>query len=169
VREVLFAHSPGRLDPGYLNSLRAFDAAFVLDLGDGTLGVVGVDVRYHDVLRPETPKPANLARYREVADASGAFRPGATDVLSGRSDLCEPWLEHLLALSMTQHAGGAWRRALYVVVHPAGNTNVAHACERYAAHLSDGSTFTTTPLETLLATEALPPATSALLQERYVP
>ena len=38
VSEVRFAHSPGRFDPAYLNSLRAFDAAFVLDLGDVTRG-----------------------------------------------------------------------------------------------------------------------------------
>jgi hypothetical protein len=33
-------HSPGRFDPSYLNSLRAFDAALVLDLDDGTRGIV---------------------------------------------------------------------------------------------------------------------------------
>ena len=57
VRDIRFAHSPGRLDPAYLNSLRAFDAAFVLDLGDGTQGVVGVDVKYHEWSKPEIPKP----------------------------------------------------------------------------------------------------------------
>ena len=31
VADVRFEHSPGRLDPAYLNSLRRFDAAFVLD------------------------------------------------------------------------------------------------------------------------------------------
>ena len=48
VRDVRFAHSPGRFDPTYLNSLRAFDAAFVLDLDDGTKGIVGVDIKYHE-------------------------------------------------------------------------------------------------------------------------
>src|SRR5207237_2509502 len=38
VCDVRFAHSPGRFDPAYLGSLRAFDAAFVLDLDDGTHG-----------------------------------------------------------------------------------------------------------------------------------
>lgn len=42
VSEVRFAHSPGRFDPAYLGSLRAFDAAFVLEVGDGTRGIVGV-------------------------------------------------------------------------------------------------------------------------------
>lgn len=45
VCDVRFAHSPGRFDPAYLGSLRAFDAAFVLDLGDGTRGIVALDVK----------------------------------------------------------------------------------------------------------------------------
>jgi hypothetical protein len=45
VSEVRFAHSPGRLDLAWLNSLRAFDAAFVLDRGDGTQGIVAVDTK----------------------------------------------------------------------------------------------------------------------------
>ena len=68
VTEVRFAHSPGRLDPAYLNSLRAFDAAFVLDLGDGTNAIVGVDTRYYDWTKPETPRPDNMWRYLEVAE-----------------------------------------------------------------------------------------------------
>ena len=88
VSEVRFAHSPGRLDPAYLNSLRAFDAAFVLDLGDGTQAIVGVDTEYHEWTKPEIPKPSNMWRYLEVAERSGVFAPGATDAVEGRSELC---------------------------------------------------------------------------------
>jgi len=42
VDDVRFAHSPGRLDPAYLGNLVDFDVAFVLDLDDGTRGIVGV-------------------------------------------------------------------------------------------------------------------------------
>src|SRR5918999_1013469 len=66
VSDVRFAHSPGRFDPAYLNSLRAFDAAFVLDQADGTRGVVAVDVNYYDWLKPEVPKPSNMARNLDV-------------------------------------------------------------------------------------------------------
>ena len=140
VSDVRFAHSPGRLDPAYLGSLRAFDVAFVLDLGDGTQGVVGVDVKYHEWLKPETPKPSNLWRYLEVAERSGAFRPGAVDELKGRSGFCEMWLEHLLLLSMLQHASGTWTWGRYVIVHPAGNTDFEEACSRYRALLVDQAT-----------------------------
>src|SRR5205809_249670 len=68
VVEVRFAHSPGWLDPSYLKSLRAFDAAFVLEGG-----IVAVDVKYHERAKAEIPRPENLARYIEVARRSGAF------------------------------------------------------------------------------------------------
>ena len=45
VSDVRFEHSPGRLDPAYLNSLRTLDAVFVLELDDGRRGVLAVDVK----------------------------------------------------------------------------------------------------------------------------
>jgi hypothetical protein len=168
VSEVRFAHSPGRLDPAYLNSLRAFDAAFVLDLGDGRRGIVGIDVNYHEWTKPEIPKPRNLPRNLQVAERSGAFAPRATDAVKGRSGLCLTWLEHLLLLSMLQHAGDGWTWGLYVVVHPAGNTDFAEACDRYRELLVDESTFGSVTLEELLVAEALPPKTTAALRDRYL-
>jgi hypothetical protein len=168
VCEVRFAHSPGRFAPAYLNSLRAFDAAFVLDLGDGSRGVLGVDTRYADWAKPETPKPSNLERYREVAERSGAFAEGAIERLAGRSGLCELWLEHLLLLSMLQHESGRWRWGRFVVVHPAGNVDYAEATEEYAGLLADRSTFATATLEEILDAAGLPPATATAVRERYV-
>jgi hypothetical protein len=169
VSEVRFAHSPGRLDPAYLNSLRAFDAAFVLDLGDGGHGIVGIDVRYYDWTKPEIPKPSNLARYLEVAERSGAFAKGATDEVKGRSGLAVMWLQHLLLLSMLQHESGDWRWGRFVVVHPAGNSDYAEACERYRGLLADDSTFSSLTLEELLEPGALPARTAAAVRTRYLP
>jgi hypothetical protein len=169
VSDVRFAHSPGRLDPAYLGSLRAFDVAFLLDLGDGTQGIVGVDVKYHEWLKPEIPKPSNLWRYLEVAKRSGAFRRGAVDEVKGRSGLCEMWLEHLLLLSMLQHASGMWGLGRYVVLHPAGNADFAEACSRYRALLVEQATFSSVKVEELLKTNALPAKTTAALRDRYLP
>jgi hypothetical protein len=169
VSDVRFAHSPGRLDPAYLNSLRAFDVAFVLDLDHGTEGIVGVDTNYHERVKREIPKPSNLWRYLEVAERSGVFGPGAIDAVKGRSDLAEMWLEHLLLLSMPQHASGRWAWGRYVVVHPAGNTDVAEACARYRALLVDQSTFSSVTVEELLDAGALPRPTVAAFRDRYIP
>jgi hypothetical protein len=167
--DVRFAHSPGRLDPTYLNSLRAFDAAFVLDRGDGTQGVVGVAVNYHEWSKPETPKPSNLRRYLEAAERSGVFGPQSTDAVKGRSGLAVMWLEHLLLLSMLQHPSGSWSWGRYVVAHPAGNQDLADACARYRSLLADQSTFSSMTLEELLDGDVLPAQTAADLRERYLP
>jgi hypothetical protein len=168
VSDVRFAHSPGRLDPAYLNSLRAFDAAFVLELRDGTNGILAVDVEYHDRTKPEIPKPQNLERYLDVAKRSKAFRRGAVDSVSGRSDLAVMWLEHLLLLSMLQHRSGTWTWGRYVVVHPAGNSDFADACARYRTLLADDSTFASTTTEELIEAGGLPRRTVAALRERYL-
>lgn len=168
VREVRFAHSPGRLDAAYLNSLRAFDAAFVLDLDDGTKGIVAVDVNYTERAKPEIPKPTNLRRYLEVAGKSGVFAPGATDAVKGRSDLCVMWLEHLLLLSMLQHVSGAWTWGRYVVIHPAGNSDLADMCSRYRELLAERATFSATTIEELLDSDVLPAQATMALRERYI-
>jgi hypothetical protein len=168
VCDVRFAHSPGRLDPRYLNSLRAFNVAFVLDVGSGDRAVVGVDVKYHERNKVEQPKPTNAARNAEVCDRSGVFTPTALGLLEP-SDLAEMWLEHLLLHSMLQHESGTWKWGRYVVVHPADNTDVADAGARYRAFLADGSTYATMTVESLLESGALRPRTATALRTRYLP
>jgi len=162
VREVRFAHSPGWLDPAYLNSLRSFDAVFVLERG-----LVAVDVKYHERAKAEIPRPENIERYVAVAEKSRAFAPGAIDELKGRSELAVLWLEHLLLHSMLQHESGSRQWGRYVVVHPADNSDVAELCARYRALLEDDSTFATLTLEQLLDTGVL--AAADTLCERYLP
>jgi hypothetical protein len=167
--DVRFAHSPGWLDKAYLNNLRAFDAAFVLDLGDGTQGIVALDTKYHERAKPEIPKPENLRRYLEVARRAAVFEAGATDAVKGRTDLAVRWLEHLLLLSMLQHSSGRWSWGRYVVVHPEGNSDFADACARYAGLLMERSTFSSMTLEELLDVGVLPRQTAGALRARYLP
>jgi hypothetical protein len=166
--DVRFVHSPGWLDPAYLNSLRAFDAAIVLDIGDGTQGIVGIDSKYHERAKAEIPRPTNVARYLDVAEKSHAFLPGATDAVKGKSELCTMWLEHLLVLSMLQHPSGQWSWGRYVVVYPAGNSDIAGLCSSYTELLADPGTFSSVTLEELLEAGALPPKRATELRRRYV-
>jgi hypothetical protein len=169
VSEVRFEHSPGWLDPAYLNSLRAFDAVFELDLDDGTRAIVGVDVKYHEWLKPETPKPSNLERYQQVAKRSSMFGRSAVDSVKGKSGLAVMWLEHLLLLSMLQHPSGTWSWGRYVVVHPAGNKDFVDAVARYRTLLCDESTFSSVTVEELLDADGLPPRTARSVRNRYIP
>ena len=167
VSDVRFAHSPGRLDAAWLGNLVAWDVAFVLDLGDGTHGIVGVVTAYHQVNRPQPPKPARLPRYREITDTSAAFAPEAIEAVNG-TELIHIWLDHLLVLSMLQHPSRAWRWGRLVVVYPAGNTDFADACSRYRALLTDDSTFASVTVEQLLDAGVLPTRTAKALRARYI-
>jgi hypothetical protein len=166
VSAVRFAHSPGRLGSPYLGSLVDFDAAFVLDLGDGAQGIIGVDVELHERAERHQAKPQRLPRYLDVAERSGAFGPGLPEAVDG-TGLLVMWLEHLLVLSMLQQPTEAWRWGRYAVIHPAGNSDVADACARYRARLVDESTFSALTVEELLAAGALPTQTVAAVRDRY--
>jgi hypothetical protein len=168
VSEIRFAHSPGRFDPAYLGSLRAFDVALVLDLDDGTHGIVGVDVEYHERAKRAIRKPIGLPRHLEVAERSGVLESKTVEAVDG-TDVLVMSLEHLLLLSMLQHVSGSWSWGRYVVVHPADNTDFAEACARYRTLLEHESTFSSATLEELLDADALPPPTVAALRERYIP
>jgi hypothetical protein len=168
VSDIRFEHSPGWLDHAYIGNLSSFDAAFMLALGDGTQGIVGVDIKFHERMKSEVPKPRNLPRYMEVARRSGVFAPGAIDAVKGRSELAVMWLEHLLVLSMLQHASGTWKWGRYVVIHPAGNTDFAEACNRYRDLLADQSTFSSMTVEELLDAGVLPTRTATALRNRYI-
>jgi hypothetical protein len=168
VADVRFAHSPGRLDPAWLGNLVDFDAAFVLDLGDDTQGIVGVVTAYHEVNRRQPPKPNRLPRYREITDKSGFFSPEAIDAVNG-TELIHIWLRHLLVLSMLQHPSRAWRWVRLVVVHPAGNTDFAGACSRYRTLLVNKATFASSTVEGLLDANVVPAKTATSLRDRYLP
>jgi hypothetical protein len=167
VSEVRFAHSPGRLDPAYLGNLVAWDVAFVLDLGGGRNGIIGIVTGYHEHVRPQPPKPSRIARYVECSERAGVFAPAAIDAVNG-TDLIHVWLEHLLVLSMLQQPGGRWAWARYALVYPEGNPDFVSVDARYRTLLADQSTYASMTLETLLGSGALPATTAAAVRERYV-
>ncbi|MGH9038820.1 MAG: hypothetical protein ACRDZ3_01160 [Acidimicrobiia bacterium] len=159
VQGLRFGWSPGRLDPEYLGDRSAFDAAFLIDAGDGTRGVVGVDCRYLEQAKAETPPSGeHMTRYRQVTERSGIFTAAWEQAVVG-TDLQPLWRNHLLALSMAQHFRDRWSWVRFVVVHPAGNSSFADAAGRYRAVLTDGTTFEVHTLEALRSvtgrTEAL--------------
>jgi hypothetical protein len=93
VRELRFEWSPGRLAPEYLGNKSAFDAAFLLDLSDGSQGVVGIECKYHE--HAETPKKPldrkKMRRYREVTERSGVFAAGwEAQVVGTAPSRCAP-------------------------------------------------------------------------------
>lgn len=81
--EVIFEHSPGRLDAMYLGNRTAFDMAF--HVGEGvSRGIVGVETKYHEhPVREPRPEGERLRRYEEVAERSGVFVEGWRERILG--------------------------------------------------------------------------------------
>lgn len=150
--------SPGRCNPGFLDNRTAFDAAIEFDRGDGSLGVIGIETKYHEhSIAEKAPSAQRMIRYVEVTEASGVFHDGAIEQIVG-TDLQQIWLDHLLVLSMLQHRSGRWSRGKYVLVHPAGNPSFARLADRYRTRLVDDRSFDVVTLEELLAAEGPMPA-----------
>lgn len=77
-----------------------------------------------------------MARYREVAAASGVFVDGAEDALV-ETPLGQIWADHLLALSMGLHSSGYWRRARFVLVYADANPSWRRLAEDYQTLLTE--------------------------------
>ncbi len=169
VRAVRFEWSPARATPGrFLENRSAFDVAFELDLPDGTVGVVGIETKYHEHAKAEScPSPQRLERYRQVSAKSGAFREGAIEQIVG-TDLQQIWLDHLLALSLLQDADGPWSWAKFVLVHPARNPSHAKACARYRDLLLEPDSFEVRTIESLLDANTLEPTHAEAFRARYL-
>ncbi len=169
VRAVLFEWSPGRRLPGqYLENGSAFDAAFELELQDGDRGILGVETKYHeDCKREKLPGENRQVRYEEVTSRSGVMSQESIVTILG-TDLQQIWLDHLLALSMLQHASRVWSWAGFVLVHPAKNPSYARATERYRSLLKGATSIRVSTLESLLAVDVLPEATASVFKERYL-
>jgi hypothetical protein len=139
VSAVRLEWSPGRRLTGeFLENRSAFDAAFELDLGNGSFGILGVETKYHeDCRREKSPGDQRRARYEFVTLARGILRQDQIDAILG-TDLQQIWLDHLLAESMLLHESRRWTWAGFVLVHPGQNPSYAQATDRYRQLLAPG-------------------------------
>jgi hypothetical protein len=166
VEQVIFEWSPGRADPSYLGNRTAYDVAFLLDLGQGRRGVLGVETKYHEHPTRVGISAKTLPRYLEVSRRSGLFDERDLEALPG--DLVSQlWLDHLLALSMLQHASGEWQWARFVIVYPDGNPSWGPLVARYRSMLRDNRTFGYSTFDDLVGGDALEAGVRGELISRY--
>jgi len=167
--KVRFEHSPGRRDPLFLGNKSAFDVAFEIEKADGTLGIIGVETKYHEHAKPEAvPKAKALARYEEVTEGSRLFKSEWRAAIVG-TELQQIWLDHLLVLSMLQHPSKRWSWGRFVLVHPSENPSFARAAERYREVLTDAPTFEARAIESLIDVEGvLAEGVVRAFRERYL-
>lgn len=166
---VEFEWSPGRSRKGeYLENKSAFDVAFILELGDGQKGVVGVETKYHEHSSLMTrPSRQRTKRYREVAEKSGVFAQGTIDAIIG-TELEQLFLDHLLALSMPLQPDTRWSWARFIVVYPEANPSIRRATEAYRELIGATDSFGVDTVESLLDADVHPSDLAARFRERYL-
>lgn len=166
---IRFEWSPGRQLRGrYLENRTACDVVFELTRADGSLGLIGVETKYHEHSKVEAlPSPDRVRRYLEVVGACGVFRSGAVDAILG-TRLQQIFLDHLLLLSFLHDPTRSYHWVKFVLVHPERNPSFVHAARDYAALLADASTFEVRTLESLLQEGLLPPAAMSAFRTRYI-
>lgn len=169
VSALMFEWSPGRRCKGeYLENRSAFDVAFMLDLGAGALGVLGVETKYHEHCKKQSaPRAERLKRYTEITQRSGIMPRESISAIIG-TDLQQIWLDHLLAASMPLHESRKWTWAGFALVHPARNPSYARAMHRYRSYLVDPRSARVSTIESLLDADVLPGAAAAKFRERYL-
>ncbi len=168
VSDIVFEWSPGRRDPDYLNNKTAFDVAIELDLGNNEFGIIGIETKYHEHAKEDSPpKSPALQRYLDVANTSQQFKDDKVDGIAGRP-VQQLWQDHLLALSMKDHPSKKWTWVKYALVYPEGNVSFMTAANHYRDYLEHTGTFTTLTVEQLLSSGLYPIPDERMLHGRYL-
>ena len=169
VSEVRFEWSPGRRIRGeYLENRSAFDVAFLLDLGNGDRGVLGVETKYHEDCKAEkSPSEERFGRYSYVTAKSKIMSTEAMKNILG-TKLQQIWLDHLLAESMMLCEPKEWAWAGFALVHPAGNPSYARAMQDYRKILKEPDSVRVSTIESLLEANVLPAPIASAFKARYL-
>jgi hypothetical protein len=167
VEAVEFEWSPGRNDEAYLGNRSAFDVAVFHSDEGGRRGVLGFEVKYHEDLRAVGGEVRDRAV--EVA-RQGGLALNEADPAWSQAPLNQLLLDHLLALSITQHREQGWGTADFCLLFPAVNAACHASVAKYRARLGYVPTFNALTLETLVG--ALRSTTDApwvqAFDERYL-
>ncbi len=166
VVDVRFEHSPGRWSPAFLDNGSAFDVFLVHTTPAGGSGFVAIEVKYHENMRDKLPAQLR-PRYRELALESGAFADPQASSLWSRG-VWQLWLDHLLAWSLRRHPGSAYDTGISVLLHPAGNAEVAGVARAYSDHLVASERSGAVPFQRLTL-EACVDALQNVLNADWVP
>ena len=147
VDAIEFEWSPGRDDQAYLGNRSAFDVAVFYSAAGGRRGILGIEVKYHEDLRAV----GGELRDRAVEVAHDAGLPlDVADPAWNRAPLNQLLLDHLLALSITQHQERPWGTADFCLLYPAVNAACHAAVAEYRGRLGYVPAFHAITLEALI-------------------
>ena len=167
VNELYFEHSPGRNDSTHITDKTAFDVLVTGTTPNEALAFIAIEVKYSESMNE--PAMPILPRYDELSERSGLFKDPTHPALR-KPPLQQLWREHLLSRTMIDK--GLYRQGIFVIVHPAQNTQCVTAIGKYRQHLITPALpdFIAVTLEDCLATLTTlgETATAQALHARYL-
>ncbi len=145
VTRIEFEHSPGREDEHGMGGRCTF-AVFVEYTGTRGPGFIGIEAKYTETM---TNKPFPFSpRYRDIAEASGQFKPDALEVLCSMPPGSEQlWRQHLLSLSLCPPVSNTYTHGCSMFIYPQDNFECQIAVNRYHKALSSWGTFVPLTME----------------------
>jgi hypothetical protein len=146
VRAVEFEYSPSRSDPRFTADRSAFDVFVEYEAPDGSLGFIGIEVKYHENLK-DSPA-VHRDRYDQIAAAMGCFRKETLPGLQV-SPLQQIWRDHLLAGIMQQELD--YSEGVFVFLYPAPNVHCRSVVQKYCNTIRDCRSFMAWTLEEVVA------------------
>jgi hypothetical protein len=152
----------------HLDTGSAFDVAVIYTAGDGTRGLVAVEVKYSEDLDAQRIDPS--AKVLDATRTSGNWRSGASDRLR-EPRLAQIWLNTLLAQSCASQGEEGISCSLTVVMACGADAKALRATADVRAELADQQELVWCPFEAVLEAVRTVPETadwSAWCEQRYL-
>lgn len=161
---VMFEHSPGRGRSDFTGDRSAFDVAVRYRTSTGELGLLGIEVKYHENLVSTETLPSERLTWLPEANESNR------DALT-RSPLVQLLRDHRLARAVANHPESPYAAGVtWVLLFPAENFAVAEAAANYLEKSGSPSDARVITLEAFLAACACETSAewTALVADRYL-
>ncbi len=171
VLSIKFEYSPGRKNEKYTADNSAFDV-FVEYSNQNRKGFIGIEVKYAESLKEETPEKAAKnyrPRYGEITAQCGVFKPDVLEKLK-LPPISQIWRDHLLSIATRQD----YDEGFFVFLYPAKNDPCEQGVKSYLRMLfnedESATGFYPRHLETFVETlrSTCDAEWARELQERYL-
>jgi hypothetical protein len=173
VTDILFEHSPGRLNKKFTGDRSAFDVFIEYTRGD-IKGFIGIEVKYAESLKEEKEETAAAIFNKhqneyERLTTSNIFKPNAIEILK-KIPLSQIWRDHLLSIATRT----IYDEGFFVFLFPAHNEPCQKGVDEYKKYLASDNEeqtgFYPRHLEEFInmLIEVIPADWTQELKERYV-
>ncbi len=144
VEKIIIEYAPSPMI-AYLNDRTSFDVYIEYKHKDGSLGIVGVEVKYTEGDYPLKSKSKeaeeiinSTSLYWKVTELSNVYKPEFYPLLI-TDRYRQVWRNHMLGESIKQRHPDKYKHFTLVMLYPKGNTHMGDVAKDYITLLNDNS------------------------------